>query len=197
MQKCTSIEVFKVKMDSLKKENKRVIINVIENLLADAVKMAVAEKKEETIEYTVEEALKTFFEVVETAATRLPGTRFVVVETINRPSLKWYVKRQDDIMQDYERRIKDMKLLNVNKIPAIVKASQVFEQDQVYLTIEAGKSFGQTILYFAGEIFEAEMVDLEESDNKMDVTAIQVDEGEKDEGGPIAGPPSRKQLKKN
>ena len=75
MQKCTSIEVFKVKMDSLKKENDRVIITVIENLLADAVKAA---EEKETIEITVEEALKTFFEVVETTATRLPGTRCVV-----------------------------------------------------------------------------------------------------------------------
>ena len=81
MQRCTSIEVFKVKMDSLKKENDRVIITVIENLLADAVKKADDEEKKETIEITVEEALKTFFEVVETTATRLPGTRCVLVYT--------------------------------------------------------------------------------------------------------------------
>ena len=81
MQKCTSIEVFKVKMDSLKRENDRVIITVIENLLADAVKKADDEEKKETIEITVEEALKTFFEVVETTATRLPGTRCVLVYT--------------------------------------------------------------------------------------------------------------------
>ena len=79
MQKCTSIEVFKVKMDSLKRENDRVIITVIENLLADAVQKAIEEKRDETLESTVEEALKTFFEVVVTAATRLPGTRFVMV----------------------------------------------------------------------------------------------------------------------
>ena len=79
MQRCTSIEVFKVKMDSLKTENDRVIITVIENFLADAVKKAEEEKKEETIESVVEEALKIFFEVVETAATRLPGTRCVFV----------------------------------------------------------------------------------------------------------------------
>ena len=118
--------------------------------------------------------------------------RFVVVEPINRPALEWYVERQDVIMQDYEKRIKDMKLLNVNKIPAIVKTSQVFEQDQIHLTIEAGKNFVQTILYFAGEVFDAEMVDLEESENEMEVTAIQVEEVEKDESGPIAGPPVQK-----
>ena len=66
-------------MDSLKRENDRVIITVIENLLADAVQKAIEEKRDETLESTVEEALKTFFEVVVTAATRLPETRFVMV----------------------------------------------------------------------------------------------------------------------
>lgn len=65
--------------------------------------------------------------------------RFVVVEPICRPSLKWYVERQDVIMQDYERRIKEMKLLNVNLIRAMVKTSQFFDTDQVHLTLEAGK----------------------------------------------------------
>ena len=117
-----------------------------------------------------------------------------MVEPISRPSLKWYVERQELIMQDYEKKIKEMKLLNVNKIPATVKTSQLFESDEVHLTLEAGKNFVQTILYFAGEIFDAEMVDLDELENEMDVTAIQVDERERDESGPIAGPPVQKTM---
>ena len=112
-----------------------------------------------------------------------------MVEPICRPSLKWYVERQEVIMQDYERRVKEMKLLNVNLIRAMVKTSQFFDADQVHLTLEAGKNFVQTILYFAGEVFDAEMVDLEESDNEMDVTTIRV---ERDESGPIAGPSVKK-----
>ena len=76
MRKCTKIEVFKALMASLKDTEKRVIITVIENFLADAVRGLASP---EEIKQKISEVMREFIDVVETTSKRLPATRFAII----------------------------------------------------------------------------------------------------------------------
>ena len=76
MRKCTKIEVFKALMASLKDTDKRVIITVIENFLADAVKGLTSPVE---IKEKISNVMREFADVVETTSKRLPATRFAII----------------------------------------------------------------------------------------------------------------------
>ena len=113
MQNCTKIDLFNVKMDCLKDTDTRIIISVIENFLSDAV----GETEEiEIINRRVTGALSEFFEVVKMTASRLPTSKFVMVEPMARPSLKWYTEALEILAQDFKKRVGAMGLMNVDII---------------------------------------------------------------------------------
>ena len=182
MQNCTKIDLFNVKMDCLKDTDTRIIISVIENFLSDAV----GETEEiEIINRRVTGALSEFFEVVKMTASRLPTSKFVMVEPMARPSLKWYTEALEILAQDFKKRVGAMGLMNVDIIQATPTKEQEFDEYGVHLTAAAGKRFVEAIMYYADEIFNVlETVDLE-----MDESVAQPNprhSGLRDESGPIA-----------
>ena len=182
MQKCTKIEVFKVLMAALEKSQKRVIISAIENFLCDAVR-GLKTPKEITEE--VQRVFTEFFETVEETARRLPETRFAMVGPMDRPGEAWYTADIEAINIEFNKRVAGINRSNVSKSGSTVRASQVFDVDRVHLTIEAGKKFVETILYFAGEFFDATLMEFDDKTGEavamepvgMDIT---------DESGPVA-----------
>ena len=89
MQKCTKFESFKVKTEELESTDEYVLITVIENFVCDSVRAMNGENK---VRDGVNEALKAFLELVGATATRLPGTKFVLVEPMLRPAVDWYTE---------------------------------------------------------------------------------------------------------
>ena len=159
MRKCTKIETFKALMSGLKVSDKRVIITVIENFLADAVRGL---KTPEEINIKCKEVLRDFSECVEEAAKRLPLSRFAMVGPLDRPAEPWYANDLENIIKLFDQEILRINRSNVSKINSILRGSQLFRDDKTHLTVDAGKSFIKAILYFAGEYFDATLVEFDE-----------------------------------
>ena len=190
MQKCTKIEVFKVLMAALEAADKRVIISAIENFLCDAVKGL---KEPGEITETVKRVFTEFFDTIEETARRLPETRFAMVGPMDRPGETWYTADIEEINIEYNKRIAAINRSNVSKSGSTVRASQVFANDNVHLTIEAGKKFVETILYFAGEFFDATLMEFDDKTGEA-VTMEPVGVDITDESGPLASSSREKTI---
>ena len=182
MKKCTTMEVFKVEMEEIRKEDKRVIISVIENFLADAVKGL---KEPNEITNKVMEIFTEFFDVLKATAEKNPETRFAMVGPMDRPAQKWYATDLDEIEKEFNKRIAAVNRSNVSKINSMLRSSQKFEADEVHLTIEVGKNFVKNILYYAGEFFDATLVEFDE-ETEMEIATPPSTVEQRDESGPIA-----------
>ena len=68
MQKCCTMDTFKVRMNELDEDDKGVVISVIENFVCEMVGEA---KEEEEIEARIKKALDEFIEVLKETATKL------------------------------------------------------------------------------------------------------------------------------
>jgi hypothetical protein len=184
MQKCTKIDTFKAKMDDLEKFDKSVLISVIENFVCDEVG---GSNEKEVIEEGVKSILVAFVETIKVAAIRLPETRFVMVEPMERPGVKWYSEALRDLTTEYTNKIGGLQLINISVIKRESLPPQVFDKYLVHLTEDAGTKFLRAIIYYATEIFEATLVDLDKE--AMDVGEV----GRLvDESGPISRPATEK-----
>ena len=76
---------FNVKLEALEATESRIVVMVIENFLCNGV----GETEDiKIINRRVTGAVFKFFEVVKMNATRLPTTKFALVEPMSRPALK-------------------------------------------------------------------------------------------------------------
>ena len=164
MIKCTKIEVFKALMEEIKEE-KEVIIAVIENFLCDAVR-GIQNQTSELIDESMESTIGEFIGVIGTTATRLPDTRFALAQPIMRPRHDWYTEKYDGLCRSFVARINSLGLDNVSKMDAMPRTAQAFVEDQVHLTKESSAAYVNGMLYNAEALFTAEVVDLEEGTSK-------------------------------
>ncbi len=81
--KCTRTETFDAHMTHLGEECSMVLISVIQNFITDAV------KNEAEPDAEIVHCLKTFMDLVEVTATRLPATKFGIVMPTGRPRHSW------------------------------------------------------------------------------------------------------------
>ena len=149
MKNCTRIDVFKVLMQSLEKDNKLILISVIENFLADAARKGQHENPENyeaNFDDILSSAIQNFVDTVKEAATRLPDSTFLLVKPILRPSLNWYDLNFDEICADVKEKVAKMGLANVSEIESLSRASQFFATDEVHLTPESGRLFLDCII---------------------------------------------------
>ncbi len=168
MVKSTKFEHFKVKMDSLEKGKKQVVVSVIENFLCDAV--GSDPQDEDRLNEIIESVIREFTGVIERAGKRDVESKFVIVKPIKRPRDKWYEENFDEMSKYYTESVNKLKLENVTVADAISSMSQNFEPDMVHLTMEAGLTFIDGILRAAEDFFNAELVDLEdEREVAMDI----------------------------
>ena len=184
MRKCTKIETFKALMSGLGVNDKRVIITVIENFLADAVKGL---KDPEEIKTKCKEVLNDFFAVVEETSKRLPNTRFAMVGPMDRPAEPWYSNDLDRVIKEFDQATMGINRSNVSKINSLLRSTQIFQDDKTHLTTESGKSFIKTILFFAGEYFDAVLVEFDEETDMEITSEPAIVAPTSDESGPIAG----------
>lgn len=77
MQRCTKHEMFLVNMEELETSDKKILITVTSNFIYNITGKATAGMRK---------ALDGIFEVVKLTAEKLPISRFVLVEPLNRPA---------------------------------------------------------------------------------------------------------------
>ena len=105
---------------------------------------------------------------IKTAAERLPETKFVMVEPMQRPAVEWYTDGLEDFTKMHNESLFALQLANISIIKRFDLPSQMFADDYVHLTQSAGIQFLRAIIYFAEKIYEAQVVDLESEVVRMD-----------------------------
>ena len=168
--KCTRISAFMGQMKALEKENKLVVVSVIENFLADAAKAGEQEDPEnyrDNFDDIPSNAIQEYVDVVKEAATRLPETTILLVKPILRPALNWFDLNFDEICQDLKEKLAKNNFKNVGELESLSRASQFFESDEVHLTKESGRLFVDCILTSAESYYNAgPVVDLDEEEEE-------------------------------
>jgi hypothetical protein len=162
--RCTDIKSFEAIMTNLGKNDKEVIVSVLENFIDKA---GSTESSDEGWALEVGATIEKFFKIIRESATRNPETKMVIVDPIWRPKLAWYQNIFDDIVTTCKESVANMKKNNITRIEAIPEGCQQFETDQVHLTAESAKIFIEGILKNSEIFFRAPQVDLGEEDNEM------------------------------
>ena len=166
MQKCTTMDTFKLRMSELDDDDRGIVISVIENFVCDTVGEA---KEEKVIEARMTKALEEFVEVLKETATNLKRSKFVVVEPMKRPGVKWYNDKIEGFTNAYVSDIRALGLLNVKLISWADLPVQSFDPMGVHLVKEAGTRFFIAVMAYAEHFFGVESIDLAEE--KMDETS--------------------------
>ena len=119
----------------------------------------------------VNKSLADFFEVVKVTAVRLPETKFVVVEPMQRPAVDWYQEGLAELTKAYSEGLANLQLINLSIVKRFDLPSQYFADDNIHLTDAMGLQFLQAIVYYAEKVYEAEVVDLEKMDTNVEPVA--------------------------
>lgn len=117
--KCTRISAFMGQMKTLEKDNKLVVISVIENFLADAAKAGEQEDPDnyrENFDEILSTAIQEYVDIVKETATRIPETTILLVKPILRPALNWFDLNFDEICQDLREKLAACNLQNISEI---------------------------------------------------------------------------------
>jgi hypothetical protein len=157
MQKCTNEKVFKVAMDEVTMDKGEVLISVIENFLADSVKLI---RDEKIMEKALEDAIECYLNQIKKKAVEKPNVKFGVVQPLQRPVHGWYSQNLDLFCKTISEGITRMGCPNVSKLETLLRVSQIFEDDGVHLTPTSGRLFVNAILFAADNFFKTEIVNL-------------------------------------
>ena len=114
------------------------------------------------LKFQVNKTLEAFVEVVKATATKLPESRFAILEPMLRPGVRWYSEGHEELRIGYSRMIGAIGLINISLIKCDDLPSQIFEDDGVHLTRGTGLPFLNAIIYYAEDIFKAAIIDLEQ-----------------------------------
>ena len=176
MIRCTDIESFSAQLENLEPTETEVVISVLENFVEKSVVAAIRTEQQQQqagedfliskkfLEEVTDDLVKKFLTIVEDAAKKNVGTKFVMIDPILRPKLDWYEVVLDHIKSTHKGILIKMGLTNVAGADVISRASQRFENDGVHLTTDSGKAFVSGILGSAEKIFQATFVDLDDED---------------------------------
>ena len=152
MMKCTTMDSLSALVAEIEEGKNNIVISVMENIIVD---MAAGAKTEISRLSLIKTAVKEAIGLIETTATRLPGSKFCLVSPLRRPAIKWYEDNRVIIDEEIRTNIAKMKTFNVTRLLCMCSSLQAFEKDGVHLTQESGLIFVDTILKSAGEIFNA------------------------------------------
>jgi hypothetical protein len=143
MMKCTTMDSLTALIAEIKDGNNHVIISVLENIIVD---MAAGAKTEVARTTLIKTAIKEAITLIESTATRLPGSKFCLVSPLKRPAVAWYEDSRKMIDEEVRLNVAKMKTFNVTRLLCICSSLQAFESDGIHLTQESGHIFVETIL---------------------------------------------------
>ena len=182
--KCTRSYAFKAQMNILEKENKLIVVSVIENFLADAARKGESDDPDNYVtnfDDILASAIQEYVDEIKRAATRLPETTFLIVKPILRPSLNWFDLNFEEICEEIKEKLAKIGCLNVSEIESLSRASQNFATDGVHLTPESGRLFVDCLINSAEAHYSAgPVVDIaDEEEERMETNAPVVSETKK------------------
>ena len=182
--KCTRSYAFKAQMNILEKENKLIVVSVIENFLADAARKGESDDPDNYVtnfDDILASAIQEYVDKIKKVATRLPETTFLIVKPILRPSLNWFDLNFEEICEDIKEKLAKIGCLNVSEIESLSRASQNFATDGVHLTPESGRLFVDCLINSAEAHYSAgQVVDIaDEEEERMETNAPVVSETKK------------------
>jgi len=160
MEAATLRRAFEITMDSIPKDG-RIIISVLENFIKREIN--VEENKKEAMRKTIQSVVA----VVVESAKKNRDARFALAYPILRPKNVWMTDNEDDIRKEFEAAINSQCEMNISKIDAMARGSQIFEEDGVHLTVSAGRNFVGNLVGMAEENFKAEHVDMEQEEDSI------------------------------
>ena len=160
MEAATVQRAFEVSMASVK-DGDRVIISVVENFIEKEITKVDEEHKMAALTETID----AFMSIVIDTSKRCPATKFALAVPTLRPANQWMTEMEDEIRGEFEKAYNKDGFLNITKIDAIARGSQLFEKDGVHFTKEAGRGFVSNLIEMAEVAFEAESVDVAEDDS--------------------------------
>ena len=120
--KCTRSYAFKAQMNILEKENKLIVVSVIENFLADAARKGESDDPDNYVtnfDDILASAIQEYVDEIKRAATRLPETTFLIVKPILRPSLNWFDLNFEEICEEIKEKLAKIGCLNVSEIESL------------------------------------------------------------------------------
>jgi hypothetical protein len=158
----TVFRAFEVAIEMVKDEDK-VIVSVLENFIEKAVDRAEDGEKKKAMSDMIESYMKKFVEI----AKKVPSAKFALAYPILRPAHDWMTNNEDLIRQEFEKAYNKQCLLNITKIDAVARATQIFEKDNVHLTKQAGTSFVSNLIEMAEVAFEAEIVEVGDEEDSL------------------------------
>ena len=160
MEAATLQRAFEISMQSIPKDGK-IIISVLENFIEREINFE--GNKTEAMKKTIQSVVAV---VVESARSNREA-RFALAYPILRPKNKWMTDNEDEIRKEFESAINSQCEININRIDAISRGSQAFEEDGVHLTSAAGKMFVGNLIGMAEESFKAEQVDIGQEEDQI------------------------------
>jgi hypothetical protein len=162
MELCTVKRMFEVTVDALP-AGAKVIISVVENFIEKEISLANEEVKEEKME----QEMKDFMDTIVNAAKKNESSKFVLAYPLMRLGNKWMHSNTEKIRSAFETAYNRQDQGNISKADCIPRVSQVFENDGVHLTKEAGKVFVENLLGMAEDNFETDVITVEDGDGDL------------------------------
>ena len=156
MVKSVKLELFKVTMSFIKNMERYAIISALENFIVDAVSAGSDSTSTlDDITGIIEQVIKDVVQAVKTAATRLPGTAFVLAQPIKRPAVDWYTQNFDVICTMHEQLVDELVsgFINVARADSFAPDAQLFDDRGVHLTPESMQIFVESLLTAAKSLF--------------------------------------------
>jgi len=166
MIRCVDFDSFSAQLAGLDSSETEVTISVLENFLVKAAGSLEGKEREAALVAVVEAYVN---EVVEVAKKNV-GTKYVLIDPILRPKIKWYDDAMTLVKKCHKDKIHAAGLGNISRVDVISRASQLFEDDQIHLTPDAGKAFVGSILEESDKIFNSDYVDLARDETESSAT---------------------------
>jgi hypothetical protein len=152
---------FEVTLDNVPNDSK-VVISVLENLIKKELALAAEEEKQAAVRSLIEGFITSVVE----KAKKNKGARFALAYPILRPGNEWMTKYDDFIRDEFETAYNKHSEINISKVDAVSRGSQVFERDGVHLTKAAGNAFVANLIGMAEDCFDAPQIQIDDDEEE-------------------------------
>ena len=182
LSKCVNIETFLARMACLNDGDCLVVMSILENFVIDSVKSGFpdGEIKEEMLMDNVGSTIDKVLESIQTAATKLQKTRFVLVHPMQRPAVQWYMHKLPDIVEMLKQKADGLNLNNVALLDCFATESQHFDQGGVHLTPGSGSIFVGAMLSASEAYYQNSVTTSGQPFDWNDIVAADTDMDEND-----------------
>jgi hypothetical protein len=129
MVKCKKLYIFKANMASLEKSANEIIISVVQNMMCDKVRGTT--DIEEGFNEQLEKLIHEYLLVIQSSASKFPGTKFAAVNPTFRQAHKRYMENHENFCKAINEGINKINLVNKGKIGGMSTMSHSLSQTRL------------------------------------------------------------------